>query len=117
MRAERIEEETTMSKRFFPVALIAVLAAGCVFVQPTVEGKKVRLLTAGEVERCRQVSTLAAQVTDRIANIPRSHEAVEEDVLQHAKNEAAAMGADTIVAVSELKDGRQTFNVYSCLKP
>lgn len=106
-----------MAKRFLSVLLLAVLAGGCVFVQPTVEGKKVRLLTAGEVERCRHVSTLTAQVTDRIGNIPRSREAVEDDVIQHAKNEAAVMGGDTIVPVSELKDGRQTFNVYSCLKP
>ncbi|BAU48826.1 hypothetical protein SVA_2276 [Sulfurifustis variabilis] len=105
-----------MAKRFLSLVLLAALA-GCVFVQPTVEGKKVRVLTAGEVERCRLVSTLTAQVTDRIGNIPRSREAVEDDVLQHAKNEAAVLGGDTIVAVSELAEGRQTFNVYSCLKP
>lgn len=104
-------------KQFLPLVLLAALAGGCVFVQPTVESKKVRVLTAGEVERCRHISALTAQVQDRIGNIPRSREAVEDDVLQHAKNEAAAMGGDTIVAVSEFKDGRQTFNVYSCLRP
>lgn len=106
-----------MCKRYIAVVLLAAFVGGCVFVQPTAEGKKVRLLTAGEVERCRHVSTLTAQVADRIGNIPRSREAVEDDVLTHAKNEAAVIGGDTIVAVSELKDGRQTFNVYSCLKP
>lgn len=106
-----------MRKRLLLALLLAAALGGCVFVQPTVEGKKVRLLTAGEVERCRHMSTLTAQVSDRIGNIPRSREAVEDDVVQHAKNEAAAMGGDTIVAVSELKEGRQTFNVYSCLKP
>lgn len=106
-----------MRRRFLPFVLLAAVAGGCVFVQPTAEGKKVRLLTAGEVERCRHISTLTAQVTDHIGNIPRSREAVADDVLTHAKNEAAAAGGDTIVAVSELKDGRQTFDVYSCLKP
>lgn len=96
---------------------VATVAAGCVFVQPTEGGKKVRVLTAPEVERCRSLGTLTSQVADRVAAIPRDREAVADDVLVNAKNAAAAMHGDTIVPASALKDGRQTFNVYRCLQP
>ncbi len=96
---------------------IAIPAAGCVFVQPTEGSKKVRVLTAGEVERCRSLGTLTSQVADRVAAIPRSRDAVEDDVLLNAKNAAAAQEADTIVPASEVKDGKQTFKMYRCLLP
>ena len=99
-----------------PLAIVA-LATGCVFVQPTEGGKKVRVLTAGEVERCRSLGTLTSQVADSVAAIPRSQEAVQDDVLLNAKNAAAAQDADTIVATSEMKNGSQTFNIYRCLTP
>lgn len=97
--------------------LAAVVASGCVFVQPTEEGRKVRVLTAGEVDRCRSLGKLTSQVSDRIAAVPRSREAVQEDVLINAKNAAADMNGDTIVPASDMEDGKQAFNVYRCLAP
>ncbi len=97
--------------------LVAVLAAGCVFVQPTVEGKKVRVLAAHEVDRCRSLGTLTSQVADRVGAILRSREAVQDDVLVNAKNAAADLGGDTIVPTSEMEGGKQTFGVYRCLAP
>lgn len=96
---------------------VATVTAGCVFVQPTEEGKKVRVLTAAEVERCRSLGTLTSQVADHVGAIPREREAVADDVLVNAKNAAAEMHGDTIVPASALKDGKQTFNVYRCLLP
>lgn len=98
-------------------ALIAMPAAGCVFVQPTVEGKKVRVLAAHEIEHCRHLGTLTSTVADRVGAILRSREAVEDDVLQNAKNAAADMAGDTIVPINTVENGKQTFNVYRCLAP
>lgn len=104
-------------KLLLPVVIGAVLAAGCVFVQPTVQGKKVRILTAGEVERCRPLGTLTSTVADRVGLIQRSREAVEDDVTLNAQNAAAQMGGDTIVPTTAMVDGKQTFEVYRCLTP
>lgn len=104
-----------MSKVKWLLPLCAVVLAGCVFVQPTVEGKKVRVLTAGEVDRCRSLGTLTSTVADHVGAIPRSRDAVEDDVLLNAQNAAAAMGGDTIVSASAMENGKQTFNVYRCL--
>jgi hypothetical protein len=94
-----------------------LLATGCVFVQPTVAGKKVRVLTAAEVERCRSLGALTSNVADHIGAIPRSREAVEDDVVLNAQNGAADLGGDTIVPVSQMQNGKQTFEVYRCLTP
>lgn len=103
------------TSRVVLVLLVATLFAGCVFVQPTVEGKKVRVLTAGEVTRCGSLGTLTSNVPDRVGAIPRGQEAVQDDVTLNAKNAAAEMGGDTVVPTSELRGGKQTFNVYRCL--
>lgn len=97
--------------------LAAVVAGGCVFVQPTAAGKKVRVLTAGEVERCRSLGTLTSSVAASIGAIPRYKEAVQDDVTLNAQNGAADLGGDTIVPASEMVNGKQTFNVYRCLTP
>lgn len=103
--------------RLVVVALFAGIVAGCVFVQPTVEGKKVRLLTNHEVDHCRSLGNITSTVADRVGAIARSQEAVEDDVLQNAKNGAADMGGDTIVAAGALAAGKQNFGVYRCLAP
>lgn len=103
--------------RRFVVSLLFVATAGCVFVQPTVEGKKVRLLTANEVDRCRLLGNIVSTVPDRIGAIARSQEAVEDDVVLNAQNGAADMGGDTIVATGALVNGKQGFAVYRCLAP
>lgn len=107
----------TKARLILSMLAVAAIAAACVFVQPTAEGKKVRVLTAAEVERCRSLGTLTSQVADTIGAIPRSQEAVADDVLLNAKNAAAAQNADTIVSTSEMKNGKQTFNMYRCLLP
>jgi hypothetical protein len=103
------------TSRVVSVLLVAARLAGCVLVKPTVEGKKVRVLTAGEVTRCGSLGTMTSSVADHVGAIPRGQEAVQDDVTLNAKNAAAEMGGDTVVPASELRGGKQTFNVYRCL--
>lgn len=104
-----------MSKWKLGIVISVVFAAGCVFVQPTVEGKKVRVLTAGEVGRCQSLGNLTSTVADRVGAILRSQDAVQDDVTLNAQNAAADMGADTIVPISAMENGKQTYAVYRCL--
>jgi hypothetical protein len=100
-----------------PLLAVAAVTAGCVFVQPTAEGKKVRVLTAAEVERCRSLGSLTSQVADRVGAIPRNRESVQDDVTLNAQNAAAEMGGDTVVPTSDMQEGKQSFAVYRCLTP
>jgi len=51
-----------------------------------------------------------------VAAIPRHPDAVQENVNVTARNSAASMGGDTIVPVAPLADGKQTFEVYRCMR-
>lgn len=104
-------------QRCVAVLILAVAASGCVYVQPTEAGKKVRVLTTGEVDRCRSLGNVTSTVQDRVGVIVRRQDTVEDDVTQNAKNAAADMGGDTIVAIGPLDGGTQTFGVYRCLTP
>jgi hypothetical protein len=95
--------------------LISALVLGCVFVQPTAEAKKVRILAAKEVDRCQNLGTLTSRVQHRVGVFARAEESVEEDVTSNAKNAAAERKADTLVPLGEIKNGEQTFGLYRCL--
>ncbi|MBI3897071.1 MAG: DUF4156 domain-containing protein [Gammaproteobacteria bacterium] len=104
-----------LNRRTSSVLLVTALLVGCVFVQPTASSKKIRVLTAAEVDRCQSLGNLVSRVADRVGAIPRSKEAIADDVEINAKNSAADMGGDTIVPLSKIEGGRQTFGVYRCL--
>lgn len=107
---------TYLRKPAFVLCFAAVLAA-CVFVQPTVKGEKVRMLTEPEVDRCTYIGALTATVPDHVGVIPRAVDSIRHDVEQHARNEAASMDGDTIVSAGALAGGRQRFQVYRCINP
>jgi hypothetical protein len=93
------------------------LASGCTFTKLTEGGAKVRPATAAEVGSCTGLGKVTASVVDEVAFIPRTEGGVRDNVYDTAKNSAASMGGNTIVPASELKDGKQTFEVYRCPQP
>jgi hypothetical protein len=98
------------------LAVLSVLAlVSCVFVQPTEEGKKVRLLTAKEVDRCEPLGALTSKVSASFGIIDRAEADVQNEVIINAQNAAAEKRADTIVPKGVMKDGVQTFDMYRCL--
>lgn len=91
-----------------------VLAGGCSFVDLTKEGEGVRVAKAEEVAACTGLGRTTASVVHEVASIPRHPDAVKENVEVTARNSAASMGGDTIVPVSPVAEGKQTFEVYRC---
>lgn len=98
-------------------SLAVALLVGCANIELTPQGKKVRLLSTQEVGKCRYIGKVASSVTDRVGIITRDVEVVREEVEANALNSAGAMDGDTIVSVSPLKDGKQSFDVYRCINP
>ena len=108
-----------MSKRksFLLLLPVIAVASGCSFTKLTEGGAKVRPATAAEVGSCTGLGKVTATVVDGVAFIQRSEGGVRDNVYDTAKNSAASMGGNTIVPASELKDGKQTFEVYRCPQP
>ena len=55
-------------------------------------------------------------VTARVV-FERPASAVAEELETVARNSAANMGGDTIVPLTVIEDGKQTFVVYKCVNP
>ncbi|WP_293005780.1 DUF4156 domain-containing protein [Nitrosomonas sp.] len=98
--------------------LIAVcgglILSSCTWVKVTSNGESVRLVqSARAVESCKKLGQVTAKVESKII-FNRDTEKVSDELADLARNEAALMGGDTIVPISEINDGRRSFNVYQC---
>jgi len=95
---------------------VLAVAGGCSMVELTKGGEGVRLAAPGEVAACTGLGKLTASVVHEVGFIPRHPDAVQENVNVTARNSAASMGGDTIVPIAPLADGKQTFEVYRCMR-
>jgi hypothetical protein len=97
------------------VLLIAFLwLTACTWVEPTKEGSEVMLVKAFNVETCKKVGTATASVKHKVGIITRDEETVTEELITLAKNKAAEMGGDSIVAQGPASEGKMGFDIYKC---
>ena len=103
-----------------PVALIAILSlllSSCTTLKLTEGGNKIRVLTPDEVSSCRELGKTNTTITDKVLGIDRPIEALENELQTIARNSAHNMGGDTIVPLTVIKEGMQSFVVYKCVNP
>ena len=103
-----------MRNRMLLLLPAVAIAGGCTFTKLTEGGANVRPATAAEVGSCTGLGRVTASVAHEVGFIQRGDGAVRDNVYDTAKNSAASMGGNTIVPASELRDGKQTFEVYRC---
>ena len=96
------------------IALAGALAVACTWVKLTEGGTAVRVATPSEVAGCETKGRTHAQTTDRVVIFARREPTIQKELESLARNEAALMGGDAIVAASAIERGRQTFDVYLC---
>lgn len=96
--------------------LAATLVSGCALVELTPGGAGVRLASRDAVVTCTPLGKVTADVIAKVGFLPRHPDAVQDNLNVTARNTAADMDADTIVPASEIKDGKQVFDVYRCLR-
>lgn len=101
----------------FMLLLFTVSVVSCAWVKLTPEGEKVRVLSISEVGSCKKLGKTTTTLKDKIAGMSRNKTKVEKEMQALARNSAADMGGDTVVPISEIQDGRQTFEVYKCINP
>ena len=106
-------------KRLLLISLLsgAVLFSSCTWVKLTPEGEKVRVLSDTEVSSCKKLGKTTTSLKDKVAGIHRNARKVEKELQALARNSAADMGGDTVVPVTQAKDGKQIFEVFKCINP
>ncbi|HEC15305.1 MAG TPA: DUF4156 domain-containing protein [Sedimenticola sp.] len=95
--------------------MTTLLITGCAWVKLTPPGEKVRVLEAHEVSTCEELGKTTASLADKIAGIKRNPGQVKKELEILARNSAANMGGDTIVPITGVSDGQQSFAVYKCV--
>jgi len=96
-------------------AMIVLAVAGCTWIKPTPGGEAVRVLSADKVGTCRKLGDTSVSLLHKVAGINRSEEKVRTELATMARNSAATMGGDTVVATSPVNEGEQSFDVYQCV--
>ena len=103
-----------MNIRFFSFLIVLPLFMGLSFVDLTEEGSKVLEATADKVDNCEMVGKGTASTRSKRVFFKRKGERVQNELLGLAKNEAATLGANAIVAGEIGEDGKMKWAGYSC---
>jgi len=94
-----------------------ILLSACSGISLTEEGEKIRVLEPSEVGSCRELGKSNTSVTATVAGIERPDDTIAKELETIASNSAARMGGDTIVPLTIVEAGQQTFMVYKCVDP
>lgn len=101
-----------MKKLIMLVVLVAL--QGCALVELEEDGKQVRVVDKQHVEHCKRVGKTTVSVKSTVAGIDRKHELMQQELEILARNNAADLKGDTIVAITEIKDGKRAYDIYQC---
>ncbi len=101
-------------KKIVVVVCVGFILSSCTWVRVTSQGEGVRLVqSAKAVEPCKKIGKVNTKVVSEVV-FNRDAEKVAGELADLARNEAATLGGDTIVPISEIIDGRRSFDVYQC---
>lgn len=103
-----------MKKTMLVGVAAAVMVSGCTFVKPTQHADEVLVLKPHQTRECEQLRRSTSQVLDKIWFINRNREKMAEELEILARNTAAEIGGNAVVADSEIDAGKQRFIIYNC---
>ena len=99
------------------ITSFVLLLNSCATVPLTEGGKKVRVLAPDEVSSCKELGKTNTSVTATALGMPRPPETIAMELASIGRNSASNMGGDTIVPLTVIAEGRQTFVIYKCINP
>jgi len=103
-----------MMNKMTLVVMLTAMTAACTWVKPTTKSHEVVLMTQDQVVNCVKKGSTTSKTLSKIAIVPRNHDKIFSELVMLAKNEAAILGGDAVVAEGRMEEGRQTFGVYRC---
>ncbi|WP_101927179.1 DUF4156 domain-containing protein [Luteimonas rhizosphaerae] len=102
--------------RKFPlILLLSLSAAGCTWVHMAPGASAVRVASAAPTG-CDKRGEVEVAVKHNIAFVDRNPLRVREELETLARNEAPALGADTISPLAEPAGGSQRFGAWRCAR-
>ena len=93
--------------------VLLLTLAGCTFVRLSDAGANVAQLNPADAINCQELGLITSNTKAKVV-VNRSRDAVSEELIVLARNEAATMGANAIVPVGDVENGTQRFRAYRC---
>ena len=106
-----------LTNRSVFLSLIFLLITGCAKYVDIKDGSEKILLVKKIPADCVSRGTVDVTALAEFAYVERSEEAVNEDLLQLAKNSAVSVRANTIMKTKSPEPGVATFSMYKCKRP
>ncbi len=94
--------------------VLLVFLHACTWVKITPEGAEVVVADGAGVSNCERKGEVLSKLKSRVGGYERNATKVAGELETQARNEAAKMGGDTVVAESNVRDGEKTYGVYRC---
>jgi hypothetical protein len=96
---------------------ILTVSSACTWVELNDLGRNVAIVTSDSIGHCESIGDVNAKTRhELIAGSKRSAEKVATELSVLARNAAAKINANTIVAISPPNDGAQVFQAFYCPK-
>uniref|UniRef100_UPI0035AFE0F5 DUF4156 domain-containing protein n=1 Tax=Hylemonella sp. TaxID=2066020 RepID=UPI0035AFE0F5 len=94
----------------------ALLLGGCssTLIGERIGADQVVLADATQVSKCKSLGRTTLSVLSSLGPITRSAEAVEDNLLQMARNEAVDKGGDTVVRGASMEYGKRSYEIFKC---
>ena len=96
------------------ICCVGLLAACQGWVDLTDAGRDVSIVTPATAENCERLGRVTATSREQVAGLRRDSDRLQRELKTLARNEAASLGANAILATTEVTDGRQTFDALRC---
>lgn len=107
------------SSKMTGLVVLGVLAGGLTGCASKLIGERIGadqvvLAKESEVAKCKSLGRSTLSVLSSVGPLTRSAEAVEENLLQMARNEAIDKGGDTVVKGNSMEYGKRSYEVFKC---
>jgi Domain of unknown function (DUF4156) len=103
-----------MTTRLVAIIAACALIQSCAWVDLSEAGKKVRTTTIDEVASCSKLATITVNTAYKVGFLNRDDYKLRTELNDLARNEAAKLGGNTLVAMTKPEKGSQAFGVYVC---
>ena len=103
-----------MKLNYYAIFLVITFLPACTWVELTNQGNEVTLVKSFNVKNCVKLASTQSSVKHQVGIFTRNEETVTEELISIARNRAAEMGGDSIVAVKPLVEGSMGFDIYKC---
>lgn len=93
---------------------LAAIVSACSFVSLNPQAQNVTVLPkATPVANCKLLGSTDVSIWSKASTF-QSQQSAESQLDTLARNQAATMGGNTVIANDEIKDGQRTYSVYNC---